>query len=202
MQWPWKFAQGTSGPLWIAFRYVDTEPVIGCYDPNSEQLELIKVGDQAEGADVVQHGTRHVRLDDRGWLWMTRRGVLVYDGQAWHPFHTHLPDSHFSDTRLTYEDREGNIWVGLWGGGLVFCDPVVPSYTVSRRPTRLRGRVGRRREGRLWIGRWGAKPVAQTSGFARGSRRGLDSGVDRQGQVWSGGPAGTGIRRRVERSKD
>ena len=49
MQWPWKFAQGTSGPLWIAFRYVDTEPVIGCYDPNSQQLDLIKVGDQTEG---------------------------------------------------------------------------------------------------------------------------------------------------------
>ena len=49
MQWPWKFAQGTSGPLWIAFRYVGTEPVIGCYDPDSQQLDLIKVGDQAEG---------------------------------------------------------------------------------------------------------------------------------------------------------
>ena len=62
---------------------------------------------------------------------MTRRGVLVYDGQAWHPFHTRLLDAHFSDTRLTYEDREGNIWVGLWGGGLVFCVRNESNYTTK-----------------------------------------------------------------------
>ena len=32
---------------------------------------------------VVQHGTRHVRADERGWLWLTHRGVMVHDGQEW-----------------------------------------------------------------------------------------------------------------------
>ena len=88
---------------------------------------------------------------------MTRRGVLVYDGQAWHPFHTRLLDAHFSDTRLTYEDREGNIWVGLWGGGLVFCDPVsVQLYNeVDGLPDREVRCLGEDREGRLWIGTMG-----------------------------------------------
>ena len=123
MQWPWKFTQDASGLLWIAFRYVGTEAVIGRYDPDSQQLDLIKADAAIEGTEAVNHGTRHVRLDDRGWLWMTRRGVLVYDGEEWHLFSAGLPDIHFSDARLTYEDREGNIWVGLWSGGLVFCDP-------------------------------------------------------------------------------
>ena len=194
MQWPWKFAQGTSGPLWIAFRYVGTEPVIGCYDPVSQQLELIRAGDQVEGADVVQHGTRHVRLDDRGWLWMTRRGVLVYDGQAWHPFYTRLPDSHFSDTRLTYEDREGNIWVGFWGGGLVFCDPVsVQLYTEADGLPDCEVRcLGEDREGRLWIGTMGGLACREADRIRPVAPRRTVSTlvVDRQGQIWSGGPAG------------
>ena len=130
MQWPWKFAQDASGPLWIAFRYVGTEVVIGRYDPDSQQFGLINADEAIEGTEAVNHGTRHVRLDGRGWLWLARRGVLVYDGEEWHSFSAGLPDVHFSDARLTYEDREGNIWVGLWGGGLIFCDPVsVQLYT-------------------------------------------------------------------------
>ena len=103
---------------------------------------------EAEGAEVVQHGTRHVRVDDRDRLWLSRRGVLVYDGEEWHPFSAGLPDVHFSDTRLTYEDSEGNIWVGLWGGGLIFCDPSQHSaIRQKRRPTRQRGPVSERRPG-------------------------------------------------------
>ena len=194
IQWPWKFAQGTSGPLWIAFRYIGTEPVIGCYDPNSKRLELIKIDDQAEGAGVIQHGTRHVRLDDRGLLWMTRRGVLVYDGQAWHPFSARLPDSHFSDTRLTYEDREGNIWLGLWGGGLIFCDPLsVQLYTESDGlPDCEVQCLAEDREGRLWVGTEGGLACREDDRISP-----VDPGrtvstlvVDRQGQVWSGGPEG------------
>ena len=121
-QWPWKFAQDPSGHLWISLHYTGTEVLIGCYDPQDQHLEFINVGKGDEG--VVQHGTRHVRTDERGWLWLTHRGVMVYDGQEWHPFSASLPDIDFSATRLTYEDREGNIWIGLWGGGLIFCDPV------------------------------------------------------------------------------
>ena len=194
MQWPWKFAQGTSGPLWIAFCYTGPEPVIGCYDPDSNQLELIEVDDHAEGAEVVPHGTRHVRVDDRGLLWMTRRGVLVYDGQAWHPFSTRLPDSHFSDTRLTYEDREGNIWLGLWGGGLVFCDPVsVQLYTqADGLPDCEVQCLGEDREGRLWIGTMGGLACREDDRIRPMDPRRTVSTlvVDRQGQVWSGGPEG------------
>ena len=111
--------------LWLfvdfAFGYSGSEVLISRYDPQDQHLACLNVGKGDEG--MAQHGTRHVRTDERGWLWLSRRGVMVYDGQEWHPFSASLPDIDFSDTRLTYEDREGNIWIGLWGGGLVFCDP-------------------------------------------------------------------------------
>ena len=118
--WTWKFAEDAAGYLWIAFHYIGSEAVIGRYDPQQQQFDLIDVGSELEDGEVVRHGMRDVRLDARGWLWVARKGVLVYDGQEWHSFSVGLPGFPFADTRLTYEDREGNIWVGLWGGGLVF----------------------------------------------------------------------------------
>ena len=34
--------------------------------------------------------------DERGWLWLTHRGVICYDGQEWHPFSASLTDIDFS----------------------------------------------------------------------------------------------------------
>ena len=155
VQWPWKLAQDSSGHLWIAFRYTGNEALIGCYHPHDEQFAFINVGDGAERA--AQNGTRHVRVDERGWLWLTHRGVVVHDGQAWHPFSATLPDIDFSDTRLTYKDREGNIWIGLWGGGLIFCDPAsIRRYTEAEDlPDREIRCLGEDYEGRMWIGTMG-----------------------------------------------
>ena len=104
----------------------------------------------------------------------------MYDGQAWHPFYTRLPDSHFSDTRLTYEDREGNIWVGLWGGGLVFCDPVsVRLYTEADGLPDCEVRcLGEDREGRLWIGTMGGLAYREAEPDSPGGSKadGRDSG--------------------------
>jgi len=191
-QWPWTFAQDPSGHLWISFHYMGSEVLIGRYDPQDQQLAFINVGKGGEG--VVQHGTRHVRADERGWLWLTHRGVVVHDGQKWHPFSASLPDVDFSATRLTYEDREGNIWIGLWGGGLVFCDPAsILRYTeADGLPDREIRCLGEDPEGRVWIGTMGGMACME-----EGQIRPLKTGeiisaivVDGQGQVWSGGNAG------------
>ena len=192
--WTWKFAGDTAGYLWIAFHYIGSEAVIGRYDPQQQQFDLIDAGSELEDGEVVRHGMRDVRLDERGWLWVARKGVLVYDGQDWHPFSVGLPGFPFADTRLTYEDREGNIWVGLWGGGLVFCDPVrVQRYTeADGLPDREIRCLAEDGEGRIWIGTAGGLACLEDDRI-----RPVETGqavsvlvVDRQGQLWSGGPDG------------
>ena len=192
IQWPWKFAQDSSGHLWIAFRYTGNEALIGCYNPNDEQFAFINVGHGADRA--AQNGTRHVRVDDRGWLWLTHRGVVVHDGQEWYPFSATLPDIDFSDTRLTYEDREGNIWIGLWGGGLIFCDPAsIRRYTeADGLPDREIRYLGEDHKGRMWIGTMGGMAYMEDGQILPVGPREMVSAmvVDGQGQVWSGGDAG------------
>ena len=191
-QWPWKFAQAPSGYLWISFHYTSSEVLIGRYDPQDQQLSFIDVGKGDEG--VVEHGTRHVRADERGWLWLTHRGVMVHDGQAWYPFSASLPDIDFSATRLTYEDREGNIWIGLWGGGLVFCDPTsIRRYTeTDGLPDREIRCLGEDPRGRVWIGTMGGMACMEEGQIHPVKTGEIVSAivVDGQGQVWSGGDAG------------
>ena len=194
LQWPWNFAQDAAGNLWIAFRYVGTEVIVGRYDPASQQFESIRADEGAEGAEVVQHGTRHVRVDGSGRLWLSRRGVLVYDGEEWHPFSAGLPDVHSSNTCLTYEDSEGNIWVGLWGGGLIFCDPIsVQLYDKEDGlPDSEIRRLSEDREGRIWIGTTGGLACLEDSQIhpVEVGYTVLYMVTDQQGQVWSGGPNG------------
>ena len=198
-QWPWKFAQDPSGHLWIAFHYTGSGVLIGRYDPQDQQVECLNVGKGDEG--VVNHGTRHVRADERGWLWLTHRGVVCYDGQEWHSFSASLPDIDFSVTRLTYEDREGNIWIGLWGGGLVFCDPTsIRRYTeADGLPDREIRCLGEDHKGRIWIGTMGGMAYMEDGRILPVGSREIVSAmvVDGQGQVWSSGNTG-----RVYRWKD
>ncbi|MCY3735986.1 MAG: sigma 54-interacting transcriptional regulator [Gemmatimonadaceae bacterium] len=190
--WAWKLAQDASGHLWIAPQR-NEEAVVGRYDPRSGHLDLVDVS-PPEVAEIVRPGIRHVRVDDRGWLWMARRGVLVHDGQDWYPFSDAFPERDFRSTRLTYEDHEGNIWVGSWGGGLVFvARSGVRRYTeVDGLPgTRVRSLVEDRR-GRVWIGT--SKGIAcheedrirpMTTGPAVFAME-----EDRQGTLWVGDAAG------------
>ncbi|MDE2733925.1 MAG: sigma 54-interacting transcriptional regulator [Gemmatimonadota bacterium] len=191
-QWPWKFAQDPSGHLWIAFHYMGSGVLIGHYDPRDQHFACLNVGKGDEG--VVQNGTRHVRTDERGLLWLTRRGVMVHYGQKWQSFSASLPDVDFSGTRLTYEDLEGNIWIGLWGGGLIFCDPTsIQCYTeADGLPDREIRCLGEDPEGRMWIGTMGGMACMEDGQILSvGSREIVSAMVmDGQGQVWSAGAAG------------
>jgi len=192
VRWPWKFAQDPSGHLWVVFHHESREALIGRYDPYAEQFAAIRVDGQAERA--VQQGVRHVRADERGRIWLACRGVVCYDGQAWHPFAPGLPGIDFSNTRLTYEDREGNIWVGLWGGGLIFCDPVsVRFYTEAEGlPDHEVRHLAEDADGRIWIGTLGGMACME-----EGHIQPLDMNdavlammADGEGQIWSGGERG------------
>ena len=188
--WVWQLAQDTSGHLWIASRHRKEEAVVGRYDPRSQHLDWIEVTTPLEAANIVIPGIRHVRLDDKGWLWMARRGVLVYDGQEWHPFTARCPDADFENARLTYEDREGNIWVGRYGGGLVFCPLAgVQGYGNADGLVHQRVRcLAEDQGGRIWIGT--ERGVACLQGekihWMRTRRAVSALAVDRGGVPWAG----------------
>ena len=161
-QWAWKFAQDASGHLWIAFRSSRSRTAIGRYDPLRQQFDPIDVQAELEGAQIVRYKARHMRVDSKGWLWVAGpRYVLVYDGQDWHSFYEHVRGIDLSNTRrntrLTYEDREGNIWVGMYGEGLVFCDLFsLQLYTkADGLPDQTVHCLEEDGSGRLWIGTMG-----------------------------------------------
>ena len=191
--WAWKLAQDASGHLWIASHHRNEEAVAGRYDPRSRHLDFVDVS-APEVAEIVRPAIRHIRVDDRGWLWMARRGVLVHDGQAWHPFSDAFPERDFRNTRLTYEDHEKNIWVGSWGGGLVFV-----ARSGVRRYTEVDGLPGNRvrslaedRRGRVWIGT-GRGIACHEEDRIRPMATGpavFAMEVDRQGTLWVGDAAG------------
>ena len=188
--WAWKLALDSSGHLWIASRHGKEGALVGRYDPRSQHLDWIEVSAPLEVAQIVTPGIRHVRLDDKGWLWIARRGVLVYDGQEWHPFSARFADADFQNTRLTYEDRDGNIWVGSYGGGLVFCQvDRVRRYTQADGLPHHRVRsLAEDPAGRIWIGT--GRGVACLQGekiHSMGTSRAISAlAVDRRGVLWAG----------------
>ena len=108
-------------------------------------------------------------------------------------FSARLQGTHFSDTRLTYEDREGNIWIGLWGGGLLFCDPVsVQLYTeadgLPDNEVRCLDEDG---TGRLWIGTMGGLACREDDRIRTVETGHVVSALEADGPepVW-GGPEG------------
>ncbi len=188
--WPWKLAQDTSGHLWIASRHRNREAVVGRYDPRSEHLDWVEVSAPPEAAQIVEPGIRHVRLDGRGRLWMVRRGVVVYDGQEWHPFSARFPDARFANTRLTYEDREGNVWVGSWGRGLVCCSQAhIRRYTEAEGLPHPRVRsLAEDGRGRIWIGT-GRGVACLEEGTVHPVKAGppvFALAIDRQERLWTG----------------
>ena len=154
VRWAWKLAQDDSGHLWIAY-HRRSKAAIGRYDPCRQRLDLIDVSTEDDGVEVHRYGARHVRVDSRGWVWVgRRRDVLVYDGQDWHSFARRVPDVEFRQARVTCEDRDGNIWVGMYSCGLVFFHPLsLQAYTESdglpHPEVRCLNEDG---AGRLWIG--------------------------------------------------
>ncbi len=192
--WAWKLAEDADGHLWIASRHRNKEAVVGRYDPGRQHLDLVEVRAPSEVAEIVRPGIRHLRMDDRGRLWMARRGVLVYDGHEWHPFSTRFPDANFDNTRLTYEDREGNIWAGSCGSGLVFCSrPAVMRFTeADGLPHRKVLCLAEDPRGRIWIGTEKGTACLEEDEI-HSTTTGppvLALEVDRRGTLWTGDSEG------------
>ncbi len=71
--------------------------------------------------------------DSKGFLWFgTMYGLARYDGSGYIIF-KHDPEDNtsisFDDIVSLFEDREGNIWIGTWGGGLNKYNPYEGKFT-------------------------------------------------------------------------
>ncbi len=77
--------------------------------------------------------TFRMLVDHKGFLWFgTMFGLVKYDGENYKVFRHHPNDStsiSFDDVISLFEDNEGNIWIGTWGGGLNKLDPVKEKFT-------------------------------------------------------------------------
>ena len=151
--WAWSLATDASDCVWVAPKYTGGDAHVYRYDPRDQRVECVSL-DVEESARPVRHGARHVRCDRQGWMWVAHRGVTAHDGDSWRHLDIPLHGSTLTDTRLTYEDREGNIWVGFWGGGLAFCDPesVIRYAEEDGLPDLEVTQLAEDGTGRLWIG--------------------------------------------------
>ncbi len=190
VRWAWKFAQDQSGHLWIAL-HRRTGGAIVRYCPKRKRLERIDAITGVGGGHNSFCGARHVRVDRRGWVWIAnRRDMLVFDGRDWHSFSEHFPDVEFRQVRVTYEDREGNIWVGIYNSSLVLFDPLsLKAYTeADGLPHRNVTCLEEDGAGRLWIGTEGGLAFLEDGRIHRtGMSRGVSAlGIDRGEMLWIG----------------
>ncbi len=70
--------------------------------------------------------------DRKGFLWFgTMYGLVKYDGREYTVYKNDPDDStsiSFDDIISLYEDKDGNIWVGTWGGGLNKLNPLTGNF--------------------------------------------------------------------------
>ncbi|MCC7265452.1 MAG: hypothetical protein IT369_23350 [Candidatus Latescibacteria bacterium] len=115
----WNLTRDLQGDLWIASNYVEATAYALHCRPGQARPEVHEIAG-AGGQGPLKYGVRHVRADNRGWVWHACRGVFVFDGEGWQQLAIPLQGREFADVRLSYEDREGNIWLGYWGAGWPF----------------------------------------------------------------------------------
>ncbi len=82
---------------------------------------------------VAHNLTYSMIKDSRGFLWFgTMYGLARYEGTGYTIF-KHNPEDHssisFDDIVSLYEDKNGNIWIGTWGGGLNKYNPYEGKFT-------------------------------------------------------------------------
>ncbi|MFA5911171.1 MAG: two-component regulator propeller domain-containing protein [Vicinamibacterales bacterium] len=91
-----------------------------------------------------------------GYLWLgTRAGLIRFDGVRFTVFSSQTTPEITQDQILSLlADRQGRLWIGTWGGGLVRMDrgSFTRFSTSDGLPSDLIATIFEDRQGRLWIG--------------------------------------------------
>lgn len=92
------------------------------------------------GLSNISIGEQSILRDKQGFLWVsTQDGLNRYDGHQFkHFFHDPNNDNSISNNiaNALYEDFDGLIWIGTWGGGINSFDPITEQFTHYRGDTK------------------------------------------------------------------
>jgi len=95
-----------------------------------------------------------------GYLWLgTREGLIRFDGVRFKVFDSRTTPEITQDQILSLlADRQGRLWIGTWGGGLVRLDggQFTRFSSEDGLPGDLISTIFEDRQGRLWVGTDGA----------------------------------------------
>ncbi|MDF1576524.1 MAG: two-component regulator propeller domain-containing protein [Bacteroidales bacterium] len=147
------------------FMWFGTQDGLNCYDG----LEFTTYRSVPEDSGTLSHNwIWDITEDESQNLWIaTWNGLTKYD-RSQRSFQRFLPDSSdnnsISGTRPASlaRDRRGQIWIGIWGGGLNVLDPATGVFTRYRNtedpvlnyPGDFVRKLYIDREGTVWIGTW------------------------------------------------
>ncbi|MCD4709899.1 MAG: hypothetical protein K8R52_03575 [Bacteroidales bacterium] len=147
------------------FMWFGTQDGLNCYDGFGFRVYR---SDPEDSATLSHNWIWDVIEDDSYNLWIaTWNGLTKYDRWA-RTFKRFLPDSadHKSISGIRpaslARDKHGNIWIGIWGGGLNVLDPATGTFIKYRHaevpdqnyPGDYVRKLYIDQEGTVWIGTW------------------------------------------------
>lgn len=154
--------RGRLVPLSSILRLILTAPacVFFCLaafalDPNKKITQYIHNSWTSEQG-LPENDVRGIVQTRDGYLWLaTEEGLARFDGVRFKVFDKHSVDAIKNNFILSlFEDREGTLWIGSWGGGLTrFSRGRFDTYTKSDGLSDdIINVIAQDRDGHLWIG--------------------------------------------------
>ena len=152
--------QDSKGFIWIG-----TEDGLNKFD--GYEFKIFK-NDVADNSTISDNWIRDIIEDDFGRIWVaTKKGVNVFDKGSQkvikffsnNDFTKKNIDSEYFEIMRLHSDSKSNVWFGLWGGGLIKCNPFDFSYTdypfdeSFNIPFRILN-IFEDNNNKLWIGTW------------------------------------------------
>lgn len=154
------------------------------------------VNQPTDGNSLASNSIYALYCDDSGNVWVgyTKNGLSVYRGKnkVWSMLHLRsLHERNVNDDiNSTCEDKDGNIWLGTDGYGLVMLDPETGKETsYTRENSRLESNVITDihcdPEGRIWIGTFYGGLSCIEDGRIKTWRYGAENGFLASDNIWS-----------------
>jgi PAS domain S-box-containing protein len=170
-------------------------------DPNKKITQYLHNAWTSEQG-LPENDVRSIVQTRDGYLWLaTEEGLARFDGVHFKVFDKHSVDAIKNNFILSlFEDSEGTLWIGSWGGGLTrFSRGRFDTYTKSDGlGDDIVNAITQDRDGHIWIGTGGGgldvwkdgKFTAYTTKQGLSHNRVLALYPSRDGSLWIGSDGG------------